>query len=75
MKVKKTTMAKKIAIAKFEDACRLLNEVVDVGYELYVSGSGSLHLMKGPSHVGNGVPQRQNIVHTVHVSSLSGGDW
>lgn len=69
-------MSRKSAIAKFEAACKLLNEVSDAGYDLYVAGSGSFHLMRGPSHdLMCKRALQDNVVHTVGVRRMSGGDW
>lgn len=77
MRSRKKPRVTKAAIAKFELACKLLNELVADGFELYVAGSGSTHLLRGPSHEPgvDGQPLQDNIVHTVYVRTLSGGDW
>lgn len=73
----KKTMTKRKAIARFEEACAILNEIAAAGYELYVAGSGSFHLMSGPSHAPgvSAMALRENSVHSIHVHTMSGGDW
>jgi hypothetical protein len=60
---------------KFRKACALLRECTDAGFEIYVAGSGSVHLMSGPTHDADGTPRRDRSVERVHVPKMGGGDW
>lgn len=61
--------------AKFQEACRLLRELSDAGFDIYVSGSGSVNLMVGPSHDRDGRPLRESVLERELVPRMSGGDW
>jgi hypothetical protein len=61
--------------AKFQEACRMLAELTAKGYEVYVQGSGNVHLMTGPSHDRRGGAIRSNAIVTCHVPRAGGGDW
>ena len=62
-------------LVRFRRACRDLQRISRRGFEIYVSGSGNVHLMRGPSHDEHGNPLRENVVETFSVPRMSGGDW
>lgn len=66
-------MSRASSIKAFRQAMDLLRKL-DPEYQVYVGGFVA-HLMNGPSHIGNGVPQRQNIVESDYDVRISGGDW
>jgi hypothetical protein len=61
---------------KFRRACSLLRDCTLAGFEIYVAGSGSVHLMSGPSHemCAESVPRRDRILETEHVPKMGGRD-
>lgn len=60
--------------ALFRRACDVLRALTAKGYEIYVAGSGSVHLMSGPSHDDSGRAQRENVIETASGPRMSGGD-
>ncbi len=61
------------AILHFERAAAELRKLPH-GYDVYVA-SGTMCLMRGPSHDENGRPLHDNVVTVAPKVRIDGGDW
>jgi uncharacterized phosphosugar-binding protein len=61
---------------RLKQAADLLRAIAADGWQLYVAGSGNLHMLSGDSHDRAFARGRHDRVKaTEHVPTLSGGDW
>lgn len=63
-------------VGAFRRACRTLARLTAAGLQVYVAGSGEVHLMTGDSHDGTaGTPHPERSAAQEYVPGMSGGDW
>jgi hypothetical protein len=60
--------------AKFQEACRMLDELGQKGFGLYLAND-TMNLMTGATHDERGRPQQENSAECAHISGAGGGDW
>jgi len=56
-------------------AAELLRAIAADGWQLYVAGSGNLHMMSMDSHDAGGTKRPDRSRALEYVPTLSGGDW
>lgn len=61
-------------IAKFNKACKALNELGKAGFHLYLAND-TMNLMTGPSHDESGQKQQDLIQASYSIDGAGGGDW
>lgn len=51
------------------------NEIVEMGFNIYLSAHGNVNIMNGESHDGNQHPIHENVVFNFYVNGWDAGDW
>lgn len=74
VEIKQEHVEKFVKLARSLD--RLMEHIKDYCPDamLYLAME-DLNLLRGPSHTQDGEPLQENIVESVRVDSMSGGDW
>lgn len=51
------------------------NEVIAMGFNIYLSAHGNVNIMNGDSHDHNQQPIHENVVYDFTVNGWDAGDW
>ena len=51
------------------------DEIVEMGFDVYLSAHGSVNIMNGESHDSNYNPIKENVVFQFSINGWDAGDW
>ena len=51
------------------------DEIVEMGFDVYLSAHGSVNIMNGESHDSNCDPIKENVVFHFSINGWDAGDW
>ena len=51
------------------------NEIVEMGFDVYLSAHGTVNIMNGVTHDEHQAQTQENIVYDFHINGWDAGDW